>query len=148
MYFPWGGKISEIATAEATVGQLMDLCEENYRLLIHIAPGLPSMAGSYHSIVQGQLDLHLEVLEQSRYTTLAHLTYYFPHKNNKLADPDATIRVYHDAQQLEVVDIRQSALPVLNNYLPPGLLDKWRANTFINKWLTYCHQHGHQFSDS
>lgn len=149
MYFPWNNeRIRNLADAKATVGQLMDLCEENYRLLIMLAPGLTHMSGSYHSMVAGQQDLHLEVLEQSPYTTLIHLTYYFPHKENGQADPDATLRVYHDAQQIEVVTIRESALPVTNNYIHPGLRDKWKANSFIGKWLSYCYLRGHFFPTS
>ena len=148
MYFPWNNRVQELVSTGTTVGQLMDLCEENYRLLILLAPDLAEMSGNYHSVVAGQQDLYLEVLEQSPYTSLVHLTYYFPRKERSQADPDATLRVYHDARQLEVVTVRQSALPVANNYLPPGLRDKWKANSFIGKWLSYCWQRGHRFKSS
>ena len=146
MYFPDKAFVLNLISEEATVGQLMGLCEENYRLLHTLAPDLAAMTGSHHSIVAGQKDLHMEILEQSAYTTLIHLTYYFEHEDQSHPDPDATIRVYHDARQTEVVTIRESALPVCNNYLPPGLQDKWRANNFIGKWLSYCRQHGHTFN--
>ena len=145
MYFPGSEYLLKLVEQEATVGRLMDLCEENYRQLLLIAPNLAEMVGSYHSVAEGQQDLHLEILEQSRYTTLLRLTYYFRNNSKPIADPDATLRVYHDARQLEVVAIRQSTLPVTNNYLPPALNDKWKANNFVSKWLNYCHLHGHRF---
>lgn len=125
----------------------MDLCEENYRLLLKLAPDLKSMQGEFCSSCLPHMDLHLEILEQSPYTTLVHLTYFF-NDTLKEADPDAVLRVYHDSRQLEVIDLKQKTLPILNNYQHPGLLLKWRANNFISKWLSYCLFQGHSFDVS
>lgn len=123
----------------------MDLCEENYRLLMQMAPHLHRMQGQFLSSRPGHMDLYLEILLQAPYTTELHLTYYFSHTRGQSPDPDAVLRVYHDASQIEVVDLREQTLPVLPNYHPPGLSNKWRANVFLSKWLSYCGLQGHEF---
>lgn len=95
--------------------------------------------------------LHLEVIEQSPYTSLLRLTYFFPQPDGQehripLADPDALLRAYHDARQVEVLDLRQTALPLHNHYRSPALEAKWRANFFLGKWLSYCVRTGHLFT--
>jgi len=128
----------------------MSLCEESYRLLLLMAPHLRGLRGECRSLVPGGIDLHLEVLEQTPYTTLLRLTHYFPYDDgqpHRLAqpDPDALLRAYHDAGQVEVVDLLQTALPIHAYYQHPALLAKWRANLFLSKWLAYCLRQGHGF---
>ncbi len=91
------------------------------------------------------MDLYLEIMQQAPYTTELHLTYYFSHTHGQVPDPDAILRVYHDANQIEVVDLKEQTLPVVQNYHPPGLLNKWKANIFLSKWLSYCASQGHKF---
>ena len=139
--FPW--KLINTLKFKPSVGQLMDLCEENYVLLMRLAPNLKQMTGKHRSTRLSHIDLHLEILEQSPYTSLIHLTYFFDQSTE--ADPDTVIRVYHDSKQLEVIDLKQKYLPEIHSYEHPGLLMKWKANVFISKWLSYCLHQGHSF---
>lgn len=128
----------------------MSLCEENYRALIRLIPDLQSIQGEERAVRLGDQDLHLEVLEQTAYTTLLRLTYYFPHGDGLIhrtrdPDPDALLRVYHDAGQAEVLDLRQTALPIHNHYRFPALEAKWKVNLFLSKWLTFCLGQGYRF---
>lgn len=147
MQLPWAPSLLLALSRTPTVGRLVDLCEENYRLLGRLLPAMSDMRGSYASCHDDHSDLHVEVLEQSRYTTLLHMTYYFEEAGIRHADPDVVVRVYHDAQQVELMDLRQSVLPVENLYEAPGLLNKWQANLFLSKWLSYCVQQGHFFNE-
>ena len=140
--YPW--KLVNSLRAKPTLGQLVDLCEENYSLLHKIAPDLKNMQGKYISSCSPHIDLHLEILEQSPYTSLIHLTYFFEQQN--AGNPDAILRVYHDSRQLEVIDLKEKSLPLLNSYQHPGLLLKWKANIFVSKWLSYCRFQGHHFA--
>ena len=142
--YPWA--LDETLKFKPSVGQLMDLCEENYRLIHDLAPDIQHLRGKLVSAQPSHQDLHLEILEQSRYTTLIHLTYFFD--NTQCPDPDVVLRVYHDSRQLEVIDLKQSSFTVLNSYSHPGLLIKWKINLFIYKWLNYCKHQNHQFSAS
>lgn len=142
-------------TLRPTVGALMLLCEENYARLSRLAPNLADRSGSLISRVEGGVDLFLEVEVQARYTTELRLTYRFDdqtlHARGGLAaarphpDPDARIRAYHDARQVEVLDLRQTVLPRYVHYGYPALDAKWRVNLFLSKWLAYCVAQGHQF---
>ena len=130
-----------------SVGDLMALCEENYLYLTSLVPQVRRLQGEHRSSRPQHQDLHLVILEQTRYTTLLRLTYRFDHPGNCATDPDALLRVYHDAQQVEVEDLRQETLPTQRLYEAPGLMNKWRLNLFLSKWLAFCLRQGHHFVD-
>lgn len=123
----------------------MALCEENYNHLLGMAPQLKSLSGTLCSSRAGHMDLFLQILEHTPYTSLVHLTYYFDHHDGQMPDPDAVLRVYHDACQVEVQALSQHTLPMERLFEAPGLLNKWRANLFVSKWLAFCGQQGHLF---
>ncbi|MCB1869106.1 MAG: DUF1249 domain-containing protein [Gammaproteobacteria bacterium] len=141
--YPW--ELHSLLKGKPTVGWLMDLCDENYRQLICIAPALRILGGYHISRVDGCMDLHLEIQEQTRYTTLVHLTYFFPYQKERHADPDALLRAYHDSRQVEVMNLKQKALPLNGGRELPTLVQKWRINLFLSKWLNYCVERGHSF---
>ena len=146
--YPWGTPFA--LTGRPSVGDLMGLCEENYGLLMRMVPDLRELRGEWSSQCKGGLDLHLEIIEQGPYTSLLRLTHFFPYDDGQVhrvpeADPDALLRAYHDAGQVEVLDLRQTVLPIHSHYRPPALLAKWRANLFLAKWLIYCSREGHRF---
>ncbi|WP_456377493.1 DUF1249 domain-containing protein [Thiolapillus sp.] len=145
MHYPWISRADRLLDYLPTVGKLLDLCEENYHLLLALAPQLQDMRGLHASCRPGHMDLFLEIQEQTPYTTVVHLTYYFAHEEGQRADPDALLRVYHDARQIDVVNLRQKALPIAASYQHPSLLNKWRINVFLSKWLSFCSTQKHQF---
>lgn len=147
--YPW--MTSFIRSGRPTVGDLMSLCEENYLALMRLIPDLRSIQGEERSVLDREQDLHLEVLDQAPYTTLLRLTYYFPHRDGLVhrlmdPDPDALLRAYHDAGQVEVLDLRQTVLPIHNHYRPPALETKWKVNLFLSKWLIFCLTQGYEFA--
>lgn len=132
--------------ARPTVGGLMEVCEESYRSLMQLAPELRRSRGSLHSRPMDGVDLYLQVLEQSRYTTRIRLTHAFrPDAGDGLdcLDPNARLCVYHDAMQVEVLDLHQTALPIYRHYAQPALDAKWKANLFLAQWLAYCVRQGY-----
>jgi uncharacterized protein YqiB (DUF1249 family) len=138
-----------ILAGRPNVGALMSLCEENFVRLSRLIPDLAGRpAGVFASRCSEGVDLYLEVEEQARFTTILRLTYLFPVQGIPLPDPDARLRVYHDACQVEVIDLRQTVLPMRTDYRSPALAEKWQANLFIGKWLTYCVRQGHVFGQA
>lgn len=141
-----------ILCGRPNVGALLDLCEENYRRLIRLAPDLQGRTGVYTSYGADTVLLQLEILERAPFTTTLRLTHLFPSPDSESQaldlDPDARLRVYHDSHQVEILDVRQSSLSPRADYQPPALLEKWRANLFLGKWLVYCLRQGHQFGKS
>jgi uncharacterized protein YqiB (DUF1249 family) len=149
--YPW--LTSLVTTGRPSVGALMALCEENYAKLLQLAPRLRELRGEARSECRDGMDLHLEIIEQARYTSLLRLTHFFPHDDDQVhrvpqADPDTLLRAYHDARQVEVLDLRQTALPLHNHYQSPALEAKWRANFFLSKWLGYCVLMEHEFPNT
>lgn len=141
----------DLLATKPNVGGLMALCEENYVALMRLTPTLPQLTGRLRSQPGGTAELRLTVVEQARYTTLLRLTHAFRRAEDMDPpasdgdEPDAWLRAYHDAGQVEVLGLRQTILPVLSHYDAPALLAKWRANLFVSKWLGYCLQEGHRF---
>ncbi|MFC1602816.1 DUF1249 domain-containing protein [Pseudomonadota bacterium] len=144
-WYPWN--LRHPLDGKPTVGWLMDLCDENYSYLIKLAPGLRMLKGRYLSQVNNDMDLYMEVLEQTPYTTLLHLTYYFNHVEGQQPDPDANLRIYYDAKQVELIDLQPASLCFDEEIHNGGLVKKWKANLFLSKWLAYCIQQGHCFND-
>ncbi|RLJ17289.1 DUF1249 domain-containing protein [bacterium endosymbiont of Escarpia laminata] len=143
-YYPWS--LRSLLSGRPTIGVVIDLSEENYSLLMRMAPELHLIKGELLSCLDHGMDLHLEIKEQTPYTTLLHLTYYFPHATGHYPDPDAMLRVYHDSRQVDVIDIRQSALPLKRWGDNPTLEQRWKINLFLSKWLAYCVLQGHSFN--
>ncbi len=143
--YPWG--LSRLIIARPTVGSLLDLCDENYRALRRLAPDLPELRGWWCSRLANDVDLHLEIREQTPYSSLVHLTYYLRADSAPVPDPAATLRAYHDARQVEVVGLSQTAYRCVQGPCV-SLEGKWRLSLFLSKWLTYCIAAGHRFPAS
>jgi len=127
----------------------MEICEDSYHSLLQLAPELPRAHGALKATSPHGVDLYLQVLEQSRYTTLVRLTHAFSGgigAGLNCLDPNARLCVYHDALQVEVLDLHQTALPIYRHYAHPALDAKWKANLFLARWLAYCVRQGYRFS--
>ena len=126
---------------------LMDLYEVNYIRLRRLCPDLALAEGERVSRVPDAMDLHLNVVEQTPYTTTARLTYLFPGQGHHRASPDVLVRMYHDARQVEVLGrhCRPRDLDISVEDLPRwrALQCKWHLNRFLYKWLGYCLRQGH-----
>ena len=133
---------------------LMEMYEGNYirlRKLLGDKEKLPEVAVS--RITEG-MDLYLQVLDQTTYTTTIALTYYFADVDEGfLAYPNLKIRIYYDALQAEVMsqDYRRKSLiadpnfRAFNHQIDPELLKRWRMNRFLYKWLHFCDRQAHSF---
>ncbi len=141
--YPWD--LRALINSRPNIGWLMDLCEENYRHIIRMAPELRTLDGQFISQLDNAVDLHLDILEQTRYTTLMHLTYYFARANGNKYDPDARVRIYYDSEQAELLELRQHNLSFSHGSGFPTLEQKWRVNLFLSKWISYCLLEGHTF---
>lgn len=142
--YPWS--LKNLGMRHPGMDQVQCLGEENYRHLLRLAPDLALLQGKHVSSLGRGVDLHLDVLDQTPYTSLIHLTYYFPHGVGHYPDPDATLRVYHDFRQVDVLDLRQSALPMQRWGSDSIMEQRWKINLFLSKWLSYCTLQGHHFS--
>jgi len=115
----------------------MGIYESNYLRLAQLAGDLRHLPELTVSIVAGDCQLRLRVLERSRYTTVVWLSYLLPARDGAATEalPDLTLTLYHDARMAEVG--------------APGAGDRelrrcWARNQMLNKWLEYCAERGHR----
>jgi hypothetical protein len=131
-----------------TAGALGSLCEENYRLLRQLAPGLDKMQGRFLSQLPHHPPLMIDIMHEGPFTTRVRLTHLFRviEDGPLHPDPDVTMKLYSDTGQVEVLEIKnQQRLPLQGLYSTPGLQQKWQANLFLGNWLTYCYKKGYIF---
>jgi hypothetical protein len=96
-------------------------------------------------------DLYLKLLLREPYTTTVNLTYWFEDETvGLIADPNLTLRIYHDASLVEALSGRQEhrhpQLKVLSQAHSIELGRRWHNNIMLNKWLDYLIEMGHGFS--
>ncbi len=131
---------------------LMTLYESNYVRLKQLVPDVRCVQGTQLSLMDNDCRLSLRLEEHAAYTTTFNLTYVFATDAGECADPDLTVRVYHDAHLAEVLACarwhRHRVLASLSNKLKSELNDRWRRNVMLNKWLEYCLDRGHRFPAS
>jgi uncharacterized protein len=126
---------------------LMLLYESNFLRLKHLIPELDRLDGHYKSRVAGDCDLHLEILDRSKYTITLSLSYFFNDNGVRIADPDMKIRAYLDGHLAEVMslggDHRHAEIRRLTSEHRGELGTRWRRNIVLNKWLEYLMHQGH-----
>jgi uncharacterized protein YqiB (DUF1249 family) len=126
---------------------LMSLYDSNFFRLNHLIPELQRLDGYYRSRVAGDCDLHVEILERSRYTVTMALSYFFEEEGVRVADPDMKVRVYLDGQLAESLGFsgehRHAAFRRLTRLHRAELDARWRRNIILNKWLEYLMDQGH-----
>ena len=132
-------------TRQRNLAGLMALYEENYIRLRMLVPRPHAIAEHAVSRVPGCVDLHVRVLERSRYTTTLKLTYVFDGDGDAVrCEPDLTVRVHHDARTAEAMNVH---LERGRYRFDAGrtLRRSWERNRFLHKWLGYCLRRGHYF---
>ncbi|HEU4619855.1 MAG TPA: DUF1249 domain-containing protein [Gammaproteobacteria bacterium] len=139
---------------------LMTLYESNYIKLTTLIEPLaalhPKRPRPAVSSSTDDCDLHLEPVAMERYTTTVKLTYWFDDAGERVADPDLTVRVYHDARLAEAVHgadtphhhekLQELASQVWGGVHSLELDRRWRNNMMLNKWLDYLLDMGHGFT--
>lgn len=132
---------------------LMSLYESNYTRLGWLVEGIATLEGSRVSVVDGDCDLVLTVVERGPYTSTFTLTYLLPERepgpHGVASAPDMHVRAYHDARLVEALDWaanhEHAGLRQLRGRVERELDQRWARNTMLNKWLEYCVERGHRF---
>jgi uncharacterized protein YqiB (DUF1249 family) len=127
----------------------MTIYESNYLKLHQLADVDVGTAAARVSHVPNDCELHLDVLRAERYTITLRMTYWFVENGGYVADPDLTVRVYHDARLAEALAARVAHRHRVLQDLDPAhaaeLGRRWRVNMLLNKWLDYLLEVGHAF---
>ena len=135
-----------IARPRSFVG-LMSLYESNYLRLQQLVPELERLDGYYRSRVAGACDLHVEIIDRTRYTVTLSLSYFFYEAERRIAEPDMKVRAYLDGQLAEAMslcgDLRRADVSRPSGVHREELDRRWRRNVVLNKWLEYLMDQGH-----
>jgi uncharacterized protein len=131
---------------------LEQVCTSNYQKLLRLIPELSALETATIGYSSCKPALYLEILDKSPYTITLRLSHYFANKTNGLFEPDVKIRVYLDAQLVEVLrdHARSNVSSVIKN---PGQSEdilnyKWSLNYFLSKWLDHCIQTEYLFESA
>lgn len=131
---------------------LMGLYESNFIRLGWLAGDLRALSGEHRSRVPEDCELHLRVIERSPYTSTLSLSYLLPGADGALEYPDMRVRIYHDAHLVEAQEWASAHGPALLRALRQRaereLDQRWARNMMLNKWLEYCVERGHRFSEA
>lgn len=131
------------------LAHLLDLYERNFKSLQRLVPELQLPFDHAISRCDGDLPLHLTVLERDRYTVTFKMTYVFEGDQGAHRQPDLVIRVYRDAQVVEALKQPQRPHWLAKDDADPAagkfLSDQWGRNLMLGKWLEYLLEHGHGF---
>lgn len=141
--------IPECVYRPGTFTGLMTLYESNYIKLRNLTAALDWPSDTVISVSPEDVDLHATIMRREPYTTTLKLTYWFPEAEGvTVADPDLTLRVYHDARLVEAVSGRERhchhKLRELAASSGAELDRRWRVNMTLNKWLDYLFDVGHR----
>ena len=127
---------------------LMTIYESNYIKLRELATAFDWSPQQRVSLSRRDSDLHAEITKREPYTTTMKLTYWFEETDGLVvADPDLTLRIYHDARLVEALAARDRhshhKLRELAADSGAELDRRWRINMMLNKWLDYLFDVGH-----
>jgi len=130
---------------------LMLLYESNYIKLGILLGELGADDARWVSRVKGDNDLHLERVLAEPYTTTLRMTYWLRDAEGiEVRDPDLSVRIYHDAGQVEALSCRarhqHRVLSLLARSHAGELNRRWGINMMLNKWLDYLIDSGHGFA--
>jgi uncharacterized protein YqiB (DUF1249 family) len=126
---------------------LMSLYESNYLRLQQLIPDIERLDGYFQSRVAGDCDLHIEIIDKSRYTVTLGLSYFFYDGDQRISDPNMIVRAYHDGELAEAMsyngESRHSEFRRLSRSCRYELNRRWHRNILLNKWLQYLMDQGH-----
>jgi uncharacterized protein YqiB (DUF1249 family) len=128
--------------------RLMDQYAEIYRQLELMFDDLDLAHDRYMSCLAGELPIYIEITERHRYTTIARMTYFIEDPSGAMSpDPDAHIRIYHDARLAEATHCYPGTVsqPLFGSLVPISdvVEHRWRTNLFFDRWLGYLLGQGH-----
>lgn len=129
------------------IGALHACCEANYARLLRLFPDYEQRNERRFAI--GEEQLHIEVVERSRYTSVLRLRKWRRGSEDErrwLTPLRIDLRAYHDAGMLEVIAFQGSArVEARYRYPNPRMHqqdEKSRQNAFLADWLEHCLLHG------
>lgn len=120
----------------------MAICAANYAKLLKLLPEIKSYQKDHETIrfiIKDQPDLRITLLQSSAHTQTFNFKQIDPDQH---LNRDFCLRVYHDAQLVEVISgVHDSMLPPVYKIPNPEMKqvdEKAQLNRFLGEWLSFC----------
>lgn len=130
--------------SQAAFDTLMDYYEQNYAALRVLLPKLSDWESERRYVLRAASGSLPEVLgrleERHAYTTDIWLSYQLSSNHRlPLYVPDFSIRIYHDAQQAEVLQGRLKDYWQITIGEHTTVKSRFMVNQILNRWLFHLH---------
>jgi uncharacterized protein YqiB (DUF1249 family) len=123
-----------------------DIYARIYRKLQKVVPDLLTIEESGKSMVDGYMDLNLDVLHKRSNRILIALSHYYKQNGDMIPDPDMQIAVYPKLELAEAIAY-QDCFCYREIYCDDkGAEDtkaKQELNSFLDQWLSNLIEQGH-----
>jgi len=136
---------------------LMAAYDSAFEQMADLCAGFRDSAHDHFVSVAGdpRIALYLDVLERHPYTSVLRMTYIFADGQRACAEPNAYVRVYHDARQMELTFCEPGrplpGLGLLGQRMPPGIpgsaRNRWGHACFLQRWLSLLLRDGRRWRD-
>lgn len=126
-----------------------DLYTRIYHKLLDVVPDLLTIEGAGKSVVDGYMDLNLDVLERTPTKIVIALSHYYRHPSGDLIpDPDMALAVFPGEERAEALSYQDlySYTEVYHEVGRANLKAKRSLNSFLNTWLRNLIVQGHRIS--
>jgi len=130
--------------------KLISLYECNFEKLMRLVPDLRGLRVSLRTATGRDMELHINVVEHCKYTTIISIQHYFKGAFHAIPNLDISVRLCHDARVAEVISFQRHArfrpiypYPNRNMYHKD---EKYQHNHLLAEWLDYCLKRGVDFA--
>jgi uncharacterized protein YqiB (DUF1249 family) len=118
-----------------------------YHKLLDVIPDILTIENSGKSVVDGFMDLNLDILHRRPDRIIIALSHYYKHPSgDMIADPDMELAIYPSKEIVEAQSY-QDMFCYRRVCLDDGVTEDIRArrelNQFLNQWLTNLIEQGH-----
>jgi uncharacterized protein YqiB (DUF1249 family) len=123
-----------------------DLHNRIFHKLLDVVPDLLTIEGAGKSVIEGYMDLSLDVLERTPTKIVIALSHYYRHPSgDMIPDPDMVLAVYPTQEQAEALSYQDlySYTEVYHETGRANLKAKRSLNGFLNTWLRNLIVQGH-----
>lgn len=133
----------------ATGNHSRDIHTRIFHKLLNVVPDLLTIEEYGKSVVDGYMDLNLDVLNRTPSKIVIALSHYYKHPSgDMIPDPDMVVVVYPDKEQAEALSYQDlySYREVYGSAAQAGTNAKRSLNDFLNAWLRNLAQQGHRIN--
>lgn len=133
----------------ATGNHSRDIHTRIFHKLLNVVPDLLTIEEYGKSVVDGYMDLNLDLLDRTPSKIVIALSHYYKHPSgDMIPDPDMVVAVYPDKEQAEALSYQDlySYREVYGSTAQADMNAKRSLNDFLNAWLRNLAQQGHRIN--